>query len=182
MRRKLAILAIGAAIAGASVTEAAQARATGSIHIRGGRFIGVTGKPLRLIGVDRSGTEYSCTGPVAGGGLRLRRVPRPGRGSLESRALLSWDVDAVALPLNEACWLGGYGDINQQFTGAAYRAAITHYVQRLNHFGIYVVVRLSGAAPGTNNRSTAPTPATPTRSRWWSRITRSRSGHRWRRR
>jgi hypothetical protein len=155
MRRNLAILAIGAAIAGASVTGAAQARTAGSIHIRGGRFIGVTGKPLRLIGVDRSGTEYSCTGPVAGGGFGYGVFQGPAD-DRSIRALLSWDVDAVALPLNEACWVGGYGDINQQFTGAAYRTAITHYVQRLNHFGIYVVVRLSGAAPGTNTYGSDP--------------------------
>jgi hypothetical protein len=57
-------------------------------------------------------------------------------------------VNAVALPLNEACWLGGYGGLSPQYTGSSYRRAIVSYVNRLAHFGIYAVLRLSGAAPG----------------------------------
>jgi len=66
------------------------------------------------------------------------------------RALLGWDVNAVALPLNEACWLGGYGHLDARFSGRSYRAAIVRYVKLLNRSGIYAVVRLSGAAPGDN--------------------------------
>ena len=39
------------------------------VSISGNRLIGIDGKPLRLIGVDRSGTEYSCPGAVQGGGF-----------------------------------------------------------------------------------------------------------------
>jgi hypothetical protein len=54
----------------------------------------------------------------------------------------------VALPLNEACWLGGYAGLKPDFTGAGYRRAIASYVKRLDRAGMYVVLRLSGAAPG----------------------------------
>ena len=36
----------------------------------------------------------------------------------------TWKVNAVALPLNEACWIGGYGSLNAQFSGGPYRNAI----------------------------------------------------------
>lgn len=135
------------AVAGVSCTAAL---ASGAIHIKGGKFIGVTGKSLRLIGVDRSGTEYACTAPLSDGsgwGFGIFQGPTDSR---SIKALLSWDVDAVALPLNEACWLGGFSILSPQFSGASYRNAIVRYVQALNRKGIYVVVRLSGAAPGTD--------------------------------
>ncbi len=62
--------------------------------------------------------------------------------------MLTWKSNAVGLPLNEACWLGGFGGVEPAFSGASYRNAITDYVERLNAKGIYVVLRLSGAAPG----------------------------------
>jgi endoglucanase len=123
------------------------ARGSGFVHVSGSRFIGIHGKTLRLVGVNRSGTEYACAGPVAGGGFGYSVFQGPAD-DRSIRAMLSWDINAVALPLNEACWLGGYAGLNARFTGAHYRNAIAQYVQRLNRFGIYVVLRLSGSAPG----------------------------------
>jgi hypothetical protein len=123
------------------------ARGTGFVHISGGRLVGIHGRTLRLIGVNRSGTEYACAGPLAGGGFGYGVFAGP-TDDRSIRALLSWDINAVALPLNEACWLGGYAGLSPSFTGSHYRNAITRYVKRLNRFGIYVVLRLSGSAPG----------------------------------
>ena len=67
-----------------------------------------------------------------------------------------WKVNAVALPLNEACWLGGFGGLNPDFSGEPYRQAIEDYVARLNARGIYVVLRLSGTGPGDNVYGSAP--------------------------
>ena len=61
-----------------------------------------------------------------------------------------WKINAVALPLNEACWLGGYGGLNPGFSGEPYQAAIEAYVNRLNAHGIYVILRLSGSGPGNH--------------------------------
>jgi endoglucanase len=134
---------------------AAPARSSEFVHVNGARLIGVRGQTLRLIGVDRSGTEYACAGPVAGGGFGYGVFQGP-TDDRSIRAMLSWDINAVALPLNEACWLGGYGGLNPQFTGPRYRAAIIRYVRRLNHFGIYAVLRLSGAAPGDHAYGSDP--------------------------
>ena len=130
-----------------TLASPAAARSQSSVRVSGHRLLGVDGHALRLIGVDRSGTEYSCTGPDGAGGFGYSIFQGPAdAGSVT--ALLSWHVNAVALPLNEACWLGGYANLKPQFTGTAYRRAIASYVRRLTAAGIYVVIRLSGAAPG----------------------------------
>jgi endoglucanase len=118
-----------------------------SVRISGHRLIGVDGHALRLIGVNRSGTEYACTGPdgADGSGYAIFQGPVD---AASTKALRSWHVNAVALPLNEACWLGGYAGLKPEFTGKPYRDAIAAYVKRLGRAGIYVVLRLSGAAPG----------------------------------
>jgi hypothetical protein len=61
----LFVVALGALALGG----AAQGRMRTMVHISGARLIGVDGRPLRLIGVNRSGTEYACAGPVDGGGF-----------------------------------------------------------------------------------------------------------------
>jgi hypothetical protein len=143
----MASAAILVALLGAVFAPAVAARAPSTVSVSGSRLIGVDGKPLRLIGVDRSGTEYSCSGPDGAGGFGYGVFQGPAdAGSV--RALLSWHVNAVALPLNEACWLGGYANLGPNFSGASYRRAIISYVKLLNGAGIYVVLRLSAAAPG----------------------------------
>lgn len=149
-RRPAAWLLAAAALAAVLVlAPGATARRPPMVRVQGARLIGVDGKPLRLIGVNRSGTEYSCAGPVTGGGFGYGIFQGPAD-ARSVQALLSWHVNAVALPLNEACWLGGYGNLNPQYIGDAYRRAIVDYVGLLAGAGIYVVLRLSGAAPGDN--------------------------------
>jgi endoglucanase len=141
-------MALCALVAGLLSPGALARRAT-MVTVRSGHLIGVDGKRLQLIGVDSSGTEYSCSGAVSGGGFGYGIFQGPAdAGSV--RALESWHVNAVALPLNEACWLGGYAGLNRSYAGSAYRRAIVRYIQRLNAAGIYVIVRLSAAAPGNH--------------------------------
>jgi endoglucanase len=143
----LVLRACALAMALCSLPAGAAARAPGVVHVSGHRLIGVDGRMLRLIGVDRSGTEYACSGPDGMGGFGYGIFQGPvDAGSV--RAMRSWHINAVALPLNEACWLGGYARLKPEFTGARYRRAIVAYVRRLEAAGIYVVLRLSAAAPG----------------------------------
>jgi hypothetical protein len=119
------------------------------IHVDGKRLADAQGRTVRLIGVNRSGSEYACAGPVAGGGYGWGFW----QGPVDDRAIeamRTWRVRAVALPLNEACWLGGYAGLNRAYTGRRYRRAVAGYVRRLEEHGIRVVLRLSGAAPGDN--------------------------------
>jgi len=139
--RGIALLALGALLIG---TGSAQALTVG---VSGNHLVDANGRQLRLIGVNRSGSEYSCSSDDGAGGNGYGFFQGPVN-DRAIKAMRKWKVNAVALPLNEACWLGGYGGLKPEFTGEPYRAAIESYVNRLNAHGIFVVLRLSGAGPG----------------------------------
>lgn len=125
------------------------------ISVSGDQLVDSGGKTVRLIGVNRSGSEYACSGDDGAGGFGYAFF----QGPVNDRAIKAmgkWKINAVALPLNEACWLGGYGPLKPEFSGEPYRAAIEQYVERLNAHGIYVVLRLSGSGPGENAYGAAP--------------------------
>jgi hypothetical protein len=135
-----------AVIVAAFVAAPAQAL---EVRVSGNHLVRAGGKRVRLIGVNRSGSEYACAGDDGNGGHGYAFF----QGPVDNRAITAmrrWRVNAVALPLNEACWLGGYGGLNSQFSGEPYRKAVERYVARLNARRIYVVLRLSGAGPGEN--------------------------------
>jgi endoglucanase len=110
-----------------------------TVEVVANRLVDASGQPIRLLGVDRSGTEYAC---IEGLGIFV--------GPTSKRAIAtmaSWDITAVRLPLNEDCWLGING-APPRFSGARYRAAIRAFVARLNEVGLYVVLDLHWNAPG----------------------------------
>jgi hypothetical protein len=111
-----------------------------SIRIVGNHFVDGSGRPVRLLGVNRSGSEYEC---VDGRGF----FDGPSDGD-SIAAMASWHINAVRVPLNEDCWLGING-APAALSGAAYRDAITAYVQRLHDAGLYAIVDLHWSAPGT---------------------------------
>jgi hypothetical protein len=95
---------------------------------------------VRLLGVNRSGTEYACQ---QGYGFF------DGPSDMASiRAMKSWRINSVRVPLNETCWLGIDG-IGAKYGGEAYRRAIRAWVGRLEHAGLYVILDLHWAAPGS---------------------------------
>jgi endoglucanase len=145
LRRRLGLTILLATLAFAIGTGSAAAL---SIGIKGNHFgkAAGNGKALRLIGVNRSGTEYACASDDGNGGHGFGIFQGPVNNS-SIRAIKSWKANAVVLPLNEACWLGGIGGLKPQFTGAAYQDAIAAYVSRLNAHGIYVMLRLAGVGP-----------------------------------
>jgi hypothetical protein len=86
-----------------------------------------------LHGVDRSGTEFMC---VQGHGIF------DGPSSMSSIRVMKDDgVNAVRVPLNEACW-SGRPYIKRSYASAAYRAAVASYVKRLNASGMVVILDL----------------------------------------
>lgn len=109
------------------------------IGVEGNHLVDREGEPVRLLGVNRPGTEYQC---VEGG--QFFEGPSD-RASIE--AMKSWDINAVRVPLNESCWLGING-VSSELGGSAYRAAIRAYVHRLEAAGLYVILELQWAAPG----------------------------------
>ncbi len=99
---------------------------------------------MRLLGVNRSGTEYSCQQ-----GTGIFQGPSD---AASIAAIASWNANAVRVPLNESCWLGING-VPPEYSGAAYREAIAGWVERLEQGGMYVVLELQFAAPGAEQAS-----------------------------
>ncbi len=103
------------------------------LHVVGNHLVDRRGGQVVLHGVDRSGTEYAC---VQGWGI----FDGPNDQS-SITAMKSWGINAVRVPLNEACWLGE-GYVKAAYRGQAYRHAIWSYVQLLNANGLDVILDL----------------------------------------
>jgi endoglucanase len=117
------------------------------LHVSGNRLLDARGRRVALHGVNRSGTEYAC---VQGWGM----FDGPSDAS-SARAIASWQVNFVRVPINEDCWLS-INDVKPALSGAAYRRAMVDYVRLLNRNGIYVEVSLIWAAPGRQQATIQP--------------------------
>jgi endoglucanase len=111
-----------------------------SVHVVEDHLVDGRGRPVRLLGVNRSGAEYACVG-----GHGFFAGPT---GERAIAAMAAWRINAVRVPLNEHCWLGVNG-APTRYSAARYRAAIRAYVARLHEAGLYVVLDLHWSAPGT---------------------------------
>lgn len=111
------------------------------LHVVGNQIHDADGNPIILRGVNRSGTEYKC---AQGTGIF------EGPSDEESvRAIASWRVNAVRVPLNESCWLGTSPQVDARFAGDAYKAAIVQYVNLLHKYRLVPILELHFAAPGS---------------------------------
>ena len=134
------------AVALVMVPMAAPTAATASptapeVSVQGHQIVDADGNPLRLRGVNRSGSEYACVqgwgffdGPVDASTLTL---------------IASWGSNAVRVPLNAQCWLNING-VPAAYSGQAYRDQIRDFVDRINAAGMVAIVDLHWNAPGTN--------------------------------
>src|SRR5438045_1663086 len=138
----LLIAAVGFTAGLQTVTGWNETQAAGvlSVRIVGNHFLDGTGRTVRLLGVNRSGTEDECMasngffdGPTDAGAIA---------------AMASWNIDAVRIPLNEDCWLGING-APAAYSGTRYHQAIAGYVARLHAAGMYAIVDLHWNAQGS---------------------------------
>jgi endoglucanase len=109
------------------------------VKVSGNHLVDLAGKPVRLLGVDRSGAEFSCVN-----GTGFFDGPTD---STSIAAMLAWHIDAVRLPLNEDCWLGING-VSATYSGTNYASAIGDFVHALNAAGLVVILDLHWNAPG----------------------------------
>jgi hypothetical protein len=108
--------------------------------VQGNKLVNTSNQLVQLIGVNRSGTEYMCQG-----GYGIFDGPNDVASIL---AIKSWRTNAVRIPLNEDCWLGINGSPAGN-SGAVYQQAIQTYVNLLNQNGMYAILVLFRAAPGS---------------------------------
>jgi endoglucanase len=117
------------------------AAGTLSISVSGDQLVDGSGNPIRLLGVNRSGTEYAC---IQGWGI----FDGP-NDATSVAAMAAWHINAVRVPLNEDCWLDING-VAPTYSGATYQSAIRSYVNLLHQYGLYAILDLHWNAPGSN--------------------------------
>jgi len=126
-------------VAASRVHTAALSTITG-LHVAGNTIVNSGGQPVRLLGVDRSGTEYQC---IHGYGI----FDGP-NDAASVQAIAAWHTTAVRVPLNEDCWLGING-APAPYSGMTYQQAIAAYINLLNANGLVAILDLHWNAPGT---------------------------------
>ncbi|MGC4095010.1 MAG: cellulase family glycosylhydrolase [Polyangiaceae bacterium] len=109
------------------------------LHVVGQHIEDEQGAQITLRGVNRSGTEYRC---IQGYGF----FDGPDD-EASVAAIASWPgVNAVRVPLNEACWLGIAG-VKPALAGCNYKNAIRRYVALLHQYRLVPILDLHWAAP-----------------------------------
>ena len=132
------------------------------LHVVGNQLLNAAGQPVRLLGVNRSGSEYAC---VDGWGIFDGPTD-----AASVQAMLAWRINAVRLPLNETCWLGING-VNPAYSGANYQNAIAQYVALLTSYNLAVILDLHWSAPGTQvARGQLPMPARDHAVELWRQV------------
>jgi endoglucanase len=111
------------------------------LHVVGNHIENSDGATVHLRGVNRSGTEYQC---MKGGALIF-----DGPATLAAiGTMATWKVNAVRIPLNEACWLRINGAVEAS-SGDNYKRAIVGYVNLLHMYNIVPILDLHWVGPGT---------------------------------
>jgi len=143
VRLVIGLLCAGSLAAGGAIWQATSASATGraegarsaapALHVSGNKLVNARGRRVILHGVDRSGGEFAC---VQGSGIWDGPMNQA-----SVTAMQHWHVNAVRIPLNEACW-NGQSYVQPRYRGAYYRRAVEAYVRLLNRNGMVAILDL----------------------------------------
>jgi hypothetical protein len=126
--------------ASASPSATSSPSSSDALHVEANKLV-VGGRPTRLLGVNHSGSEYTC---LNGSGI----FEGPDADALAA-GILSWgNINTVRIPLNEDCWLGING-VAPQVSGTTYQQAVLAYVAKLHAHGLFTIVDLHWNAPGS---------------------------------
>lgn len=162
MKRAVILLLVGIALLVAS--PAGSNPPPLALSVSGNKLVNGSGKTVQLRGVNRSSFEYACSqgwgfyeGPVNAAAIA---------------AMKSWRINAVRIPLNEACWLGLPG-ISPTYSGSAYRQQVAAFVKRLHAAGLYVVLDLHWNAPGSGETGQQPMPDADHSPAFWKSVART---------
>ncbi len=132
----------------AKTTQQSPSTVANGVHVAGNTLVNMAGQPVRLLGVNHSGSEYAC---IQGWGIFDGPTD-----SASVSAISAWHATAVRIPLNEDCWLGING-VPTAYGGVAYQQAIAAYVKTITQAGLVAILDLHWNAPGVA-RSTGQEP------------------------
>jgi endoglucanase len=131
------VLALVLSIVGAAAFNGGSLMSDGDaapqLHVSGKELVNSSGQRLVLHGVDRSGGEDSC--------VRDKGIWDGPMDQTAVAAIKSWNVNAVRVPLNEACW-NGQSYVNPAYAGKNYQLAVETYVHILNQNGMVAILDL----------------------------------------
>jgi endoglucanase len=138
------------------------APASVGLHVSGNKLVDSNNQPVRLLGVNRSGSEYACIdnfgffdGPSDDASVA---------------AIAGWKANAVRVPLNEDCWLAING-APAQYSGMAYQQAISAYVDLLIKHSLYPILELHWNGAGTTKATgQQPMPDEDHAPTFWSQV------------
>ena len=107
------------------------------LHVSGNKLVSASGIRVVLRGVDRSGTEFEC---VQGHGIFAGPSDQA-----SVTTIRNWHINAVRIPLNEACW-NGESYVDSAYAGSIYQHAVEEYVKLLNANGMVAILDLHWTA------------------------------------
>jgi endoglucanase len=131
------------------------------LRVSGNVLKDTSGKTVVLRGVNRSGAEYMC---VQGRGIMDGPIDEA-----SVKAIASWRINSVRIPLNEHCWLG-LSDVSAQYGGDNYRQFIKNYVSLLNQYGIYAILDLHWSGPTLGQTSNEAMPNSTYSLSFWQSV------------
>jgi endoglucanase len=116
-----------------TVTPTTPSGAAPKLKVAGNKLVDEAGSPVILRGVNRSSGEYAC---IQDNGLWDGPM-----GDDTVKAMTTWKIKAVRVPLNEDCWLG-QSWVNPAYSGQNYQKSIKDYVTILEANGIVPILDL----------------------------------------
>jgi endoglucanase len=103
------------------------------LHVLNNELVNAVGQRVVVHGVNRSGGQFACVQ-----GLGIWSGPM---NEASVTAMKNWGVNAVRVPLNEACW-NGESYVNATYSGTYYQQAVEAYVRLLNRNGMVAILDL----------------------------------------
>ena len=123
-----------------------------SVSVKDNQILDQDGNVIRLLGVNKSGTEYACS---QGWGIF--------DGDFDAntlKAMQSWGINTVRIPLNSGCWLGRSTGANSRYSGTIYKTSISKIVKLMAAQGMIAVLDLH-ANPPRGGKALKSTQAAP---------------------
>lgn len=114
-----------------------------SIAVAGGKLVDGSGAQLQLLGTSISGLEQGSSS-LANGVENYGNAADAG-----FKAMASWNMNVVRVPLSESSWLGKSGCITDGGSASTLQANVAQAVSNANAAGLYVILDLHWTAPNS---------------------------------